>query len=98
MPALTSLDQVDVTLSGAGTLPTSQIASFKGGTLVTTGRAVDLSGLTSFTDSALSVQAGGSVLTPNLTDVTGSSFYVKDKAPALLCRRRSPAMIRGRRE
>ncbi|MCB9938706.1 MAG: hypothetical protein H6823_10725 [Planctomycetaceae bacterium] len=77
VPALTSLDQVDVTLSGAGTLTTGQITSIVGGSIVTTGRAIDLSGLTSFTDSALSVQAGGSVLTPNLTDVTGSSFYVK---------------------
>ncbi|MFO0901979.1 MAG: RHS repeat-associated core domain-containing protein [Pirellulales bacterium] len=76
-PLLTSLANVDLYVSGAGSLTTSQLTEFQHGSMNIADREIDLSGITELVDIRLTLQNQGSVFTPNLTNIDGSSFHLR---------------------
>ncbi len=77
-PLLTMLNNVDANLNGTGSLATTQINSWQGGSITIATAAVDLSGVTNFTNSKLTLNAGGTVNLDNAADINGASFIVND--------------------
>ncbi len=71
---LTSLDHVNVTLDGTGSLATDRWTTLTFGSLTVTGGAYSFSGLTTITSASLYANSGGVLTLPNLTsyaDPTG---------------------------
>jgi RHS repeat-associated protein len=75
---LTTLNEATVTLDGTGSIATSQWASFTNfSSINVTGGSYNLSGMTDFDGSFLTVNGGASLSLPNLTTYTGTiySYY-----------------------
>ena len=78
-----SMDGVEVRLDGTG-LDEPLLGSFTRGALSVTGAAVDWSGATNFTGSALSVGSGGSVNLSNLVDLRNGAVTLSGGGTANL--------------
>src|SRR5208337_802052 len=79
---LTSLNGVNVTLDGTGTLATNQWATLTGSNLTITGGSYTFPGLIDIDSSSLSVQAGAVLTLPalNSSAASGASVTVSDGA------------------
>ena len=77
-PHLTTLDAVNVTLNGTGTLPTSQIESYTRGVASFANVAVDFATATDVTGSSFTLTGGGTVDLTSASTIHGASFVVRD--------------------
>ena len=73
--ALATLKEANLTLDGTGTLSTSQIATFTGGTLSLSGGTASFSGLTDADGSSLEASGGGKLTVSTLTSYAGGVTY-----------------------
>ena len=75
-PKLDRLIGVKLVIEGSSTLPTVQLKQAVRSTLIAQGAAVDLSGVTTLTDSRVELNSGGTVNLENASNVDGASFVV----------------------
>ncbi len=76
-PLLTTLNNVNMTLDGTGTISTSQIVSFTGGTLTVSGGTPSFSSLADIDGSNFQVSGGATLSLPAATSysLTGSATF-----------------------
>ena len=80
--SLTSLSNVNLTLSRAHAISTAQLTSYSGGTITINGGSPSFSGLTSFNGSSITVSGGGTVSLPGVTSYTGIPARRRWRRPA----------------
>ena len=72
-PLLTTIDTVNVTLDGTGTISTSQITSYTNGLMTVSGGTPDFSNLSDGNGSSFVVSGGATLSLPALTALTNAS-------------------------
>ncbi len=70
--SLTGMSNVNLSIGGASTIATAQLASYTGGSMTISGGSPSFAALSTFTSSSITVSGGGTVSLPKVTAYAGS--------------------------